>query len=107
MTDQGNLQSSQTEQKPDTYHEQQKLTRLADIADILSWIFLVIFLLVFGTIVYFIYYFYKNHAPIEQYLFNIQSILIPFILSGFAWIVLKIISEGTYLLMDIEDNTRR
>ncbi len=107
MTDLPTMQSNDVEQKADTYHDQKKLTRLADIADILSWIFLVLFILILGTIIYFIYYFYKNQAPIEQYLFNIQSILIPLILSGFAWIVLKIISEGVYLFMDIEDNTRR
>jgi hypothetical protein len=104
---QSTVQKSETEQKPDTYHDPDKLTQFANIADILSWVFLFIFAVSAGIIVYLIYYFYKNHAPLEQFFLNLPSFLVPLIVGGFAWVVLKLISEGVYLLMDIEDNTRR
>lgn len=107
LPSQAPVMPGKTEQLPDTYHDQKKLTRLADIADILSWFFLLIFVLSAGIIVYLIYYFYKNHAPLEQFFLNLPSFLVPLVVGGFAWIVLKLVSEGVYLLMDIEDNTRK
>jgi len=107
MTDQSSIQQSEPVQKPDTYHDPDKLTQFANIADILSWVFLFIFAVSAGIIVYLIYYFYKNHAPLEQYFLNLPSFLVPLIVGGFAWVVLKLISEGVYILMDIEDNTRQ
>lgn len=107
MTDQSTNQPSQEDMKPDTYHDQKKLTRLADIADILSWLFLLIFLLSTGIIIYLIVYAVQNHVAVEQFFLSLPGFLVPMILSGFVWIILKLASEGVYLLMDIEDNTRK
>lgn len=107
MTDESTIQPTNVEPKPDTYHDPDKLTVFANIADIMSWVFLFIFVLTGGIIIYLIWYFYKNHAPLEQFFLNLPTFLVPFIVGGFAWIVLKLVSEGIYLLMDIEDNTRQ
>jgi len=107
MTDQITNQQDTAEQKPDTYFDEVKLSRFADIADIISWFFLFLFVLTGGIIIYLIWYFHKNHIGLEQFFLNLPPFLVPFIICGFAWIVLKLISEGVYLLMDIENNTRQ
>jgi len=56
---------------------------------------------------YLAYYFYVNHLTKEQYIFYLPTFLVPLLIAGFGWIVLKILSEGVYVVMDIEDNTRR
>ena len=107
MTDQITDQPVQEEEKPDTYHDPKKITQYANIANALSWVFLVLFVITGGVILYLIYYFYKNHIALEQFALTLPTFLVPFFIGGFAWIVLKLISEGIYMLMDIEDNTRR
>jgi uncharacterized integral membrane protein len=107
MTDEITNQPVGAESKPDTYHDPKKLTQYADIANMISWLFLALFVISGGIIIYLVYYFYKNHATLEQFALNLPNFLVPFLVGGFAWVVLKLISEGVYLLMDIEDNTRR
>jgi hypothetical protein len=107
MTDQITDTNTEIEEKPDTYHDPKKLTRFADIAGGLSWFFLVLFVITVGIIGYFAWFFYTNHSAIENFLYNLPTFLVPFFLSLFFWITLKLISEGIYILMDIEDNTRR
>jgi tryptophan-rich sensory protein len=107
MTEQMTETSTTHEEKPDTYHNQGALVRIADIAGWISWVFLVLFVACGAIIAYFGYYFYKNHGTFEQFILSLPAFLVPFFLAGFIWIALKVISEAVYLLMDIEDNTRR
>jgi hypothetical protein len=107
MTDQITEQVNVVEPKPDTYHNQGKLVRYADIANGLSWLFFVLFVVMAGIIAYLVYYFVKNKIALEQFFLSLPTFLVPFFIGGFTWIVLKLISEGVYLIMDIEDNTRR
>jgi len=107
MTDQMTETNNVVEEKPDTYHDPKKLMRLADIAGGISWLFLFLFVVVGLIIVYLGWYFYSNHMAIEQFFLTLPTFLVPFFLGGFFWIVSKLISEGIYILMDIEDNTRR
>jgi len=95
------------EEKPDTYHDQEKLIRLAGTAGRISWLFLVLFVVAGLIIVYLGWYFISNHMAIEQFFLTLPTFMVPFFLGGFFWIALKLISEGIYILMDIEDNTRR
>ncbi len=107
MTEQMTETSDVNEVKPDTYHDQGALERIANIAGWMSWLFLVLFVVCGMIIAYFGYYFYKNQGTFETFVLSIPNFLVPFFLAGFIWIALKVISEAVYLLMDIEDNTRR
>jgi hypothetical protein len=92
-------------QDEDTYHNFNRLTRIASWASILSWLFLGVaallivggFLAAFGELTRF--------GPDS---FVISSLLFLWVLvSAFFFVVLQAIAEGIYLLMDIEDNTRQ
>jgi predicted membrane protein len=107
MTDQMTDTNTDLEAKPDIYHNQDRLMRLADLTSRISWLFLVLFVVIGLIIAYLVWYFYSNHMSIEQFFLNLPTFLVPFFLGGFFWIALKVISEAIYLLMDIEDNTRR
>jgi hypothetical protein len=107
MTEQMTETSVVPEVKPDTYHDQKALIRIADIAGWISWLFLVLFVVVAGIIGYLVYYFIANHIAFEQFLLTLPTFLVPFFLGGFFWIGLKVIDEAIYVLLDIEDNTRR
>jgi hypothetical protein len=107
MTEQMTETSNIPVAEPDTYHDQKALMRLAEIADRTAWLFLFLFVAVGIIIGYFVYYTITNHISIEQFAFTLPTFLAPFFLGGFIWIALKLIAEAVYLLMDIEDNTRR
>ena len=106
MTEQMTETSVTPEVKPDTYHDQGALVRIADIAGWLSWLFLVLFVVVGLIIGYLVYYFIANHIAFEQFLLTLPTFLVPFFLGGFFWIGLKVIDEVIYLLLDIEENSR-
>jgi hypothetical protein len=107
MTDQIIAASNQQQAKSDTYHDQDSLTRIAVYAERVSWLFLVLTLIVAGVVFYLIYLTASGQIGYEQLLLNIPTYLVPFFLGGFFWILLRLISEGVYILMDIEDNTRQ
>jgi hypothetical protein len=107
MMDQINAASNKPEAKSDTYHDQDSMMRIAVYAARIAWLFLVLTLIVAGVIGYLIYLTATSRIGTEQLLLNIPSYLVPFFLGGFFWILLRLISEGVYILMDIEDNTRQ
>jgi hypothetical protein len=107
MTDQFVAATNQLEVKTDTYHDQDSMTRIAVYAERISWLFLALTLIVAGVIFYLIYLTATGRIGTEQLMLNIPSYLVPFFLGGFFWIILRLISEGVYILMDIEDNTRQ
>lgn len=94
-------------EKPDTYHDQDKLTRLADNSSKISWLFLALGIGVALIIFYLLYLTFKGQIGIENFFLSLPSFLIPLILALFFWIASRLISEGVYVLMDIEDNTRQ
>jgi hypothetical protein len=100
--------ASEVPAEPDTYHDQKTMTRIAVYASRLSLLFLALFLLVGAVIALFIWWYISDRAGfvLEIFIAYMMYALAPFILSGFFWIALQFISEGIYLLLDIEDNTR-
>ncbi len=107
MTNQILAANNQLEGKSDTYHNQDSMMRIAVYAERISWLFLVLTLIVAGVIFYLIYLTATGQIGTEQLMLNIPSYLVPLFLGGFFWILLRLISEGVYILMDIEDNTRQ
>ncbi len=107
MFDQTPKQAKLPGASSDTYHDQETLIRIAVNAERVSWLFLALTGVVAAIIVYLIYLTATARIGIEQLFLNIPSYLVPFFLGGLFWILLRMISEGIYILMDIEDNTRR
>ncbi len=106
MTDQMSRKDDGITKKNDTYHEQEALLGIATTAGWLSWVFLALAAIVGAIILYLVYLTATSRIALEQFLLNLPTYLVPFFLGGFFWIVLRLIPEGVYLLMDIEDNTR-
>jgi len=106
MTNQISGIIEEVKKKADTYHEQEALLSIATTAGWLSWVFLALTVVVGGVILYLVYLTATTRVALEQFMLNLPTYLVPLFLGGFFWIVLRLISEGVYLLMDIEDNTR-
>ncbi|GIV66329.1 MAG: hypothetical protein AB1457_01925 [Chloroflexota bacterium] len=92
----------------DLYHRPQRMIRVANWANILSWVVLVVaglFLVFFVSAIYVTITQSSNNLFIELVPTLVQAFLI--LIPGlFLFVTLQAISEGIYLLMDIEENTR-
>ncbi len=106
MTDQMSVIDDVIKKKTDTYHDQEALLGIATTTGWLSWVFLALSGVVVAIILYLVYLTATKLIQIEQFVLTLPTYLVPLFLGGFFWIVLRLISEGVYLLMDIEDNTR-
>jgi len=94
-------------EEPDTFYDQDKLIRISDTANRMSVLFLILFLLVACVLVILLWWYISGRATLDQFIYYFLIGLVPLFLGGFFWIALRSISEGLYLLMDLEDNTRR
>jgi hypothetical protein len=107
MSDQITSTNSEIEEKPDIFHDREKLIHIADNANRISWLFLVFFVVVAVIIGVLLYWYFTKVINLPGLILYSLTALVPFFVSGFFWIASQFISEGVYLLMDIEDNTRR
>ncbi len=90
----------------DTYHSYKTVSSIAMIANVMAWVLLVLSvvgLLVLGWLVW------ENRATITgtSGIFQVVNLIVPFFPGFFFFAVLKAVSEGLYVLIDIEANTRR
>lgn len=90
----------------DTYHDRDTLIRLAVNADRISGLFIALTAITGLIILVFLWWYLSGRLQMEQFIFYFLTAVVPFLLGGFFWIGSKLISEGIYILMDIEDNTR-
>ncbi len=95
------------EEEPDTYSDRQTLSKISVHADRLSLLFLILFAAVAVFMVSLIYRYATRHMVEDQFFAFFLTALVPLLLGGFFWVALRAISEGIYLMMDIEDNTRQ
>jgi predicted permease len=91
----------------DQYHNPGTMETIATLAKALGWAVFVVGLVILGLGIYWVFTNYKN-ASTEQilYSFCLQFLfyaVVPFFFS----ILLMGVSEGIYVLLDIEENTRR
>ena len=100
----------------DTYHDFDKVVRIATVAKILSWISLGVCVLLLVLDVFLIVSIVQGAATlppgdpgytISRNLNTIVTSTVPILSSGFFFALLQAVSEGIYILLDIEDNTRR
>jgi hypothetical protein len=107
MSDQTTDLIKETKPETDTYHDQDTLIRIAVTADRLSWLFLALFTVTGVFIALFLFWYFKHMFSGEQLIVYMLFAITPFALGGFLWIASQALSELIYLLMDIEDNSRR
>ncbi|GAP10941.1 hypothetical protein BECAL_02120 [Bellilinea caldifistulae] len=91
----------------DLYHRPQRMIRVANWANTLSWVVLVVvglFLVFFVSAIY-VTITQSSNLFIELIPTLVQAFLI--LIPGlFLFVTLQAVSEGIYILMDIEENTR-
>jgi hypothetical protein len=106
MTDNMRMINKEPEE-PDTYHNQETLMRISATAGRMAGLFLVLLLVIASVLGIVVSWYITGRATLEQFIYYFLAALVPLFLGGFFWIALRSISEGIYLLMDVEDNTRR
>ena len=93
----------------DLYHRPARLMRIASLANILSWVTLVVVVLffVFFVTITIMTLTGGSGATILD-LFPTLTLALVILLPGlFLAVILQLVSEGDYVLMDIEENTRK
>ncbi len=94
-------------EEPDTYYDFGKITRLSSWARTVSFVFLgLLVLLVAGDVFILGWAFIRGTLGIDPW-FQVVTSLVPILSAGFFCVLLQIISEAVYVLLDIEDNTRQ
>jgi hypothetical protein len=100
----------EAEQEEITYFDPKRLLRICSICDAISNLFLVLAVLLF---IYGLWLFIQSVVAMGSLgSFAIQALPLVLLfgfftlLSLFFWMFLRAISEGLFLLMDIQDNTR-
>ena len=87
------------------YHNEEKLFRIASWADTLAWVVLVLYLVIFvGRLVSI--FLAGNVMPltsVDGIVYWLSSLSTP-VVGGLYFLLLQAVSEGIYMLMDIEDN---
>jgi hypothetical protein len=97
----------------DTYSDPERLDRIAGWAQALSWIMLIFFIVKPVIEIYLLWDFSgsagqnRSSFILNLFLSGNPSILSEFFLGAVFFVVLQALSEGIYLFMDIEENTRK
>ncbi len=99
-----------TDAEADLFHRPTRLMRLASLANVLSWVILVLAIIYFGVQMYSLVTQVIQVAgqySIIQLLPAFFQPFVPTMVALFLVVLLHILSEGIYLMMDIEENTRK
>ncbi len=94
----------------DLFHRPARLMRIASMANILSWVVLIFVVLIFVVQMYSLIR--QVVQVIGQYsLMDIApafvSPLVILFAGLFVTVILQVLSEGIYVMMDMEENTRK
>jgi hypothetical protein len=97
----------------DTYHEPEALTRLAGWANTLAWVALAFAVVITGAR---LFYDFQQISQVDASAWSSQSLfsasmsvissVFSLVIGFFYFIVLRAISEGIYILMDIFDQKK-
>ncbi len=95
-----------SEDTNETYHDPDALFRISSWANVLSWAILVVFLIQFiaqGVIQF------QNTRGfnISTAALTVFSLLSNLLIGAFFFVVLRAISEGIYIFLEIEEDTKR
>jgi hypothetical protein len=99
--------AADTEQGEDeiSYNES-RLTSAASWASLLSWVFLGVGILITLTSLWGTSRNFASYGSILVFISTLVTQLLPAMAGAFFFVVLQVIAEGVYVLMDIENNTR-
>ncbi len=106
MSEEVQIYEEVDETSEDLYHDESKLMRIAGWANAVSWIILVIAAIFSLTVVFLQIRQGAFQAGVNGILGIISNLFI-LLVGGFFFIMLQAISEGIYLIMDIEEHLRR
>ena len=84
----------------------QRLTTAASWASTLSWAFLAVGILITLSTLWGASRNFAGFDDLLAFLSTAFTLLVPALAGAFFFIVLQVIAEGVYVLMDIEVNTR-
>jgi hypothetical protein len=97
-----------------TYFDRDSVLRISNAANIISWVILTIYILiwVFTMALFFVQYFNGLYfAKGSETFLNTASLFFPYLQQPIPGILyffgLQSVSKGLLILMDMEDNTRR
>ena len=99
-----------TDVEADLFHRPARLMRIASLTSILSWVILVVAIIFFGVQIFSLVRQLIPAAGQYGFMDVLPAFLSPFLvlLPGlFLAVVLQVLSEGVYVMMDIEENTRK
>jgi len=106
MSDAQSTTPGEIDEQPDTYYDRDTMLRVATTSDRMSRLFLALFAIVGAMIVVLVYWYARGQLSVLQLIIYALTALVPFLLGGFFWVAARVLTEGVYILMDIEDNTR-
>ena len=104
-----NLPTNEQVNDTDLYYRPQRLMRISSLANILSWVtlgFVVILTIFFISIIVMSLTTYPN-VNLAELVPTLTSAIILVVPGLFLFTVLQAVSESIYILMDIEENTRK
>jgi hypothetical protein len=107
-TDQQTAANEEISEEADTYYDKQNMLRIASYAKNLAVLVAILFglILIWGVISLFLAVFSTSSTAPSVFV-PLSVVVASVIYCGFFWIVLQLIGEGVYILMDIEENTRQ
>jgi len=94
------------EAKADTYHNPAVLDSISSQAKIASWIILGVGIAILLFNLYNGFQQISQFGVLEVLISLLNSFVLPLV-CAFFYVLLRATSEGIYVLMDIEENTRR
>ena len=101
--------STETELEETTYFDPKRLLRICSICDAISKLFLGLAVLLFAYGVWLLIQSVAVMGSLDRFVVQTVPVALIFglftLLSLFFWIFLRAISEGLFILMDIQDNT--
>ena len=89
----------------DTYHSPDVLEQISNHAKILAWAFIIIGVAILGANLVIEYRAMVQSGVLSNLPSLLNALFVPLV-CGFFYVLLRAISEGIYVFMDIEDNTR-
>ena len=93
--------------EPDLYHRPNRLVRISSFANILSWISLAFVAFFLVTFLFIFYQAIGQGATFMNMLSTVILVVAIIVVGLFFFVLLQAIAEGIFLLMDIEENSRK
>lgn len=104
------LEVEKTSPEADLFHRPARLMRVSSLASILSWVILAVAVILFGVQIYSLITQLAAAAgqyTIMQVIPAFFSPLMILMVGLFLAVILQVLAEGVYLVMDVEENTRK